>query len=186
MRLYECMHDVFAASDTEWLSDRFRVAAKTRWQRLAAACDDGGLEQQGSPLSAMHQAPLMQHLQGPRSGGGSGSTAGKAQALYGRMAAISSAIMNVSGRTVLPTHLQRARSSSHRRQRCSALHGSLPSHNTLLCGTIRTFLASCRCSVRTHGHPFSPTLPTTRRTWTMTSACKTSPACCPARSTCRV
>jgi hypothetical protein len=45
MHLYETMRDVFAPSDNEWLADRFRAAAKTRWARLAAACDDGAYEQ---------------------------------------------------------------------------------------------------------------------------------------------
>lgn len=41
MHLFECMRDVFHPSDVEWLNDRFRLAAKARWQRLACACDDG-------------------------------------------------------------------------------------------------------------------------------------------------
>ncbi len=49
MHLYEAMRDVFHPSDGEWLADRFRVAAKTRWQRLACSCDDGhGSMQVGS------------------------------------------------------------------------------------------------------------------------------------------
>jgi len=41
VRLFETMRDVFHPSDVEWLADRFRIAAKSRWNRLANLCDDG-------------------------------------------------------------------------------------------------------------------------------------------------
>lgn len=41
MGLLEVMRDVFLPSDAEWLTDRFRLAAKSRWSRLALSCDDG-------------------------------------------------------------------------------------------------------------------------------------------------
>jgi hypothetical protein len=43
MGLLEVMRDVFLPSDAEWLTDRFRLAAKARWARLALACDDGAM-----------------------------------------------------------------------------------------------------------------------------------------------
>jgi hypothetical protein len=41
MRLFQTMRDVFLPSDVEWLSDRFRLAAKARWTRLAMLSDEG-------------------------------------------------------------------------------------------------------------------------------------------------
>lgn len=41
VHLFEAMRDVFHPSDVEWLGDRFRIAAKGRWSRLASLCDDG-------------------------------------------------------------------------------------------------------------------------------------------------
>lgn len=46
VQLFVTMRDVFHPSDVEWLSDRFRVAAKGRWGRLASLCDDGSASQQ--------------------------------------------------------------------------------------------------------------------------------------------
>jgi hypothetical protein len=43
VHLFETMRDVFHPSDVEWLGDRFRVAAKARWARIASACDDGAV-----------------------------------------------------------------------------------------------------------------------------------------------
>lgn len=41
VQLFEAMRDVFHPSDVEWMGDRFRIAAKGRWSRLASLCDDG-------------------------------------------------------------------------------------------------------------------------------------------------
>jgi hypothetical protein len=41
VHLFEGMRDVFHPRDVEWLTDRFKLAAKGRWQRLAMLCDDG-------------------------------------------------------------------------------------------------------------------------------------------------
>lgn len=41
VHLFEAMRDVFHPRDVEWLTDRFRLAAKGRWQRLAMLCDEG-------------------------------------------------------------------------------------------------------------------------------------------------
>jgi hypothetical protein len=47
MGLLEVMRDVFLPSDAEWLADRFRIAAKSRWARLALACDEGTVRSGG-------------------------------------------------------------------------------------------------------------------------------------------
>jgi hypothetical protein len=44
VHLFEAMRDVFHPSDVEWLGDRFRIAAKGRWSRLASLCDEGILQ----------------------------------------------------------------------------------------------------------------------------------------------
>lgn len=41
VHLFEAMRDVFHPRDVEWLTDRFKLAAKGRWQRLAMLCDEG-------------------------------------------------------------------------------------------------------------------------------------------------
>ena len=41
VHLFEAMCDVFHPRDVEWLTDRFKLAAKGRWQRLAMLCDEG-------------------------------------------------------------------------------------------------------------------------------------------------
>lgn len=48
MALLEVMRDVFLPSDAEWLGDRFRIAAKSRWARLALACDEGAPQTVGA------------------------------------------------------------------------------------------------------------------------------------------
>jgi hypothetical protein len=41
VHLFESMRDVFHPSDVEWLGDRFSLAAKGRWTRLAMLVDEG-------------------------------------------------------------------------------------------------------------------------------------------------
>lgn len=41
VHLFEAMRDVFHPRDVEWLTDRFRLAAKGRWQRLFMLCEEG-------------------------------------------------------------------------------------------------------------------------------------------------
>jgi hypothetical protein len=52
VHLFEAMRDVFHPSDVEWLGDRFRIAAKGRWSRLASLCDDG-MQQVGRECSSV-------------------------------------------------------------------------------------------------------------------------------------
>lgn len=40
VHLFEAMRDVFHPRDVEWLTDRFKLAAKGRWQRLAMLCEE--------------------------------------------------------------------------------------------------------------------------------------------------
>jgi hypothetical protein len=58
------MRDVFHPRDVEWLTDRFRLAAKGRWQRLSMLCDEGN--QQVGTADLLHlwvnwRAHFMRH-----------------------------------------------------------------------------------------------------------------------------
>lgn len=55
VHLFEAMRDVFHPRDVEWLTDRFKLAAKGRWQRLAMLCDEEGLQVGGGPLGCGQQ-----------------------------------------------------------------------------------------------------------------------------------
>ncbi|WIA31955.1 hypothetical protein OEZ86_002812 [Tetradesmus obliquus] len=91
VHLFEAMRDVFHPSDVEWLGDRFRIAAKGRWSRLASLCDDGMQQDQPSPLMT-GAAPLRQNLHSSR--GGNNTPASKAQQLYSRVIRVASAIQH--------------------------------------------------------------------------------------------
>eukprot|EP00879_Flechtneria_rotunda_P010355 GHRR01010828.1.p1 GENE.GHRR01010828.1~~GHRR01010828.1.p1 ORF type:complete len:675 (+),score=226.68 GHRR01010828.1:2579-4603(+) len=91
VHLFEAMRDVFHPSDVEWLGDRFRIAAKGRWSRLASLCDDGTQQETTSPLMT-GQAPLRQHL--PSARGPTGSPAGKGNQLYAKLIRVASAIQH--------------------------------------------------------------------------------------------
>lgn len=60
VQLFEAMRDVFHPSDVEWLSGRFRIAAKGRWSRLASLCDDGS-QQVGHHACAIAAPGSCQH-----------------------------------------------------------------------------------------------------------------------------
>ncbi|KAF8071059.1 SPBC16D10.01c [Scenedesmus sp. PABB004] len=94
VHLFEAMRDVFHPSDIEWVGDRFRIAAKGRWSRLATLCDDGAAQADTTSPLMMGGAPLRSHLSTPRGGGGGATPAGKANTLYSRIIRVASAIQH--------------------------------------------------------------------------------------------
>eukprot|EP00775_Hariotina_reticulata_P004797 gene4797-5047_t len=92
VHLFETMRDVFHPSDVEWLADRFRIAAKSRWNRLANLCDDGLQLDACSPLMT-NTAPL-RHNRPPTRGCGAAplSKSGLGLHLYSKMLRIAAAV----------------------------------------------------------------------------------------------
>lgn len=97
--LFRGMRDVFSPNDQEWLNDRFRLAAKKRWHRLAVMCDDlhtlqGAADAHATPTTPLN-APL-NHARRAMAGkpAATAAAAGKVNQIYKRMDAVCNAVRN--------------------------------------------------------------------------------------------